>query len=89
MGHEVDRRDMGIWYDNRPVQDILVEQAQVFPNGVLAVLDPPRIAVVDDIPAEVLEAVRGFWDGRLLPSDLVSRLLDLKARRQNPEILTK
>lgn len=77
---------MAVRYDNPQIEVILDEQAQHFPDGLLATLDPPKVELMEDIDPELLDLIRRFMEGEILPSDLVGKLLDL--RHQNSQMVS-
>jgi integrase len=56
MGHDVDKSIMRQVYDNP--RSVRVEQRTKLPNGVLGLLCPPSVEVIEDIPGEALEVLR-------------------------------
>jgi hypothetical protein len=76
MGHE-SSSDMQDWYDKPPIEEILTEQAQVIPNGVLGTLLTPRAEIIED-DEEAVAVWRDYREGRIGTMEMAMRLEQLK-----------
>jgi hypothetical protein len=79
---------MSVRYDNPSTEEILIEQADVLPNGLLGTLIPPKVEMIDDLPEEYLHILRDFHDGRIGSFEMVQRMEAAKAQ-SGQKILVK
>ncbi|MBM4248785.1 MAG: hypothetical protein FJ149_05010 [Euryarchaeota archaeon] len=76
MGHDptANRADMQAHYDNVPMDQLLAEQQEKLPNGVIGVLDAPKITIIDGLPSDAIDIVRAYLDGRIGVMDVITKL---------------
>lgn len=92
MGHDPtsNRRDMQEHYDNAPEDQLLAEQKECLPNGVLGFLDIPKIVIQDGIPSDAIDTVKAYLNGQMGMMDVIKKLDEVRIRAIKPEvILTK
>jgi len=68
MGHEGKMSDMDEYYDNLPSEELLLEQEQFLPSGLLATheIDPnaPKL-VVEGLPEGAVRLLQEYWTGKI------------------------
>ena len=89
QGHDIDREDMGQVYSREADSECLIEQERVFPDGPLAVLDPPKVEMIKvaGLTEEEVRFVLELKAKHLLPA--IAQMFNLKVPNETPDILTK
>lgn len=74
QGHDIDRNDMGCWYDNRPLNELIDEQARVAPRGLVAEILGPSMHISGDVPNDAIGLVEEYLAGNLGTIDFANRM---------------
>ena len=75
MGHDSTRGGaMRDWYDNPGNTAALQEQIEIIPNGLLSVLDPPKVEYYDDFPSGAVELLTSYFEGSLGTIDFAQQM---------------
>jgi len=56
------------------MDQLLAEQQEKLPNGVIGVLDAPKITIIDGLPSDAIDIVRAYLDGRIGVMDVITKL---------------
>jgi len=89
QGHDADGgTSMRDWYDNVPLEEILQEQADVFPSGPLATVLPVDVELVSDLPPEAVALLSRFLTGELDSYEFLPQIVELRKRIEKPARMT-
>jgi len=83
QGHDSGDGTMRDWYDNPPIEDILIEQETKLPDGPLSML-APSVRIVGELSPEMLKVVVAFKRGDIDQLQLASQMEVL--RRQEARV---
>ena len=82
MGHDAAAGGaMRDWYDSPQLAEVFDEQSAKLPKGLLGILEPPEIRIVEGLPEEAIGLLKAYLNGQMGTLEFSGRVEALRMKQ--------